>query len=65
MPLDEQLRQASKLYILLQNIINRLHLNKEARLDLFASAIAAHTRGKFSLSKIEALDMLNKQFYYA
>lgn len=64
-PLDEQLRQASKLYILLQNIINRLNLDEEARLDLFASAIAAHTRGKFSLSKIEALDMINRQFYYA
>jgi hypothetical protein len=64
-PLDEQLRQASKLYILLQNIINRLHLDEDARLDLFASSIAAHTRGKFSLSKIEALEMINKQFYYA
>ena len=64
LPLDEQLRQASELYILLQRIINRLNLNEEARLELFASSIAAHTRGKFSLSKIEVLDMLNKQFYY-
>ncbi len=65
MPLDEQLRQASELYILLQRIINRLNLDEDSRLDLFASAIASHTRGRFSLSKIEALDMISKQFYYA
>ncbi|MEI7979930.1 MAG: hypothetical protein WCI53_13865 [Bacteroidota bacterium] len=64
-PLEEQLRQASKLYIFLQTIIDRLNLDENIRIDLFSSAIAAHTQGKFSLSKIEVLDMLNKQFYYA
>lgn len=63
-PVEEELRQASKLYVSLQPMVDRLSLD-DARLDLFSSSIAAHTRGKFNLSKAEVLDMISKQFYYA
>jgi tetratricopeptide (TPR) repeat protein len=64
-PLDEKLRQASKLYVSMQHMVNKLNLDEDTRLDLFASGIAAHTQGKFSLSKPEVLDMINKGFYYS
>lgn len=64
-PISEKLRQASKLYMSLQKMISRLSLTAEDRLDLYSSSIAAHTTGKFAVTKLEVLDMINKQFYYS
>ena len=59
-PLDEQLRQASKLYMNLQKIQNTLKIDLLSEKDLVVSCIAAHTTGKYSVSKNEVINMIDK-----
>ena len=63
-PIEEKLRQASKLYISFQRNIDRLNVTDALKLNLYCSSIAAHTQGTFALSKAEVLHMINNQFFY-
>ena len=64
-PLDEQLRQASKLYMNLQKIQNTLKIDLLSEKDLVVSCIAAHTTGKYSVSKNEVINMIDNGFFYS
>jgi hypothetical protein len=64
-PLDEQLRQASKLYMSLQKIQNTLKIDLLSEKDLVVSCIAAHTTGKYSVSKNEVINMIDNGFFYS
>ena len=64
-PLDEQLRQASKLYMNLQKIQNTLKIDLLSEKDLVVSCIAAHTTGKYSASKNEVINMIDNGFFYS
>ena len=63
-PTSEKLRQASKLYMELETLIEKLNINKALKMKLYCTGISAHTFGSFSLSKAEVLDMIKNQFYY-
>jgi len=63
-PIEEKLRQASKLYISFQRNIDKLNVTNALKLNLYCSSIAAHTQGTFALSKAEVLHMINNQFFY-
>jgi len=63
-PIEEKLRQASKLYMSFQRNIDRLNVTDALKLNLYCSSIAAHTQGTFALSKAEVLHMINNQFFY-
>ena len=63
-PSEEKLRQASKLYTSFQPLIDTLKVPDTVKLKLYCTGIAAHTLGTFSLSKAEALHMIQNQFYY-
>lgn len=64
-PIDEKLRQASKLYMEFQPLIESLNISKALKMKLYCTGIAAHTTGEFGLSKAEILHMINNQFLYA
>jgi hypothetical protein len=64
-PLDEQLRQASKLYMSLQRIQDKLKTDLLSEKDLVVSYIAAHTTGKYSVSKNEVINMIDNRFFYS
>ena len=64
-PLDEQLRQAAKLYMSLQRIQNKLKTDLLSEKDFVVSYIAAHTTGKYSVSKNEVINMLDNGFLYS
>ena len=63
-PIEEKLRQASKLYTSFQPMIDKLNVTDALKLNLYCSSIAAHTQGTFALSKAEVLHMINNQFFY-
>lgn len=63
-PIEEKLRQASKLYTSFQPMIDKLNITDALKLNLYCSSIAAHTHGIFALSKAEVLHMINSQFFY-
>jgi hypothetical protein len=63
-PLDEQLRLASKVYLAIQSIQRDNHL-KNMPNELEASMLAVHTSRYISLSKMEALNMIENMFYYS
>ena len=64
-PLDEQLRQASKLYMSFYKKFDISELSAFTKDNLIASYIAAHTEGKYHVSKNEALDMIKNDFFYS
>ena len=64
-PLDEQLRQVSKLYMSLQRIQNKLKTDLLSEKDFVVSYIAAHTTGKYSVSKNEVINMIDNSFFYS
>lgn len=64
-PLDEQLRQASKLYMSFYKKFDISELSASTKDNLIASYIAAHTEGKYHVSKNEALDMIKNDFFYS
>jgi len=63
-PIEEKLRQASKLYTSFRPMIDKLNVTDSLKLNLYCSSIAAHTQGTFALSKAEVLHMINNQFFY-
>ena len=63
-PIDEKLRQASKLYTEFRPIIESLDITNALKKNLFCTGISAHTQGAFALSKAEVLHMINNQFFY-
>ena len=63
-PIEEKLRQASRLYMDFQPLVENLNINNALKLKLYCTGIAAHTTGIFSLSKAEVLHMINNQFFY-
>ena len=63
--LDEQLRQVSKLYMSLQRIQNKLKTDLLSEKDFVVSYIAAHTTGKYSVSKNEVINMIDNSFFYS
>lgn len=63
-PIEEKLRQASKLYMEFQPLIEKLDINSALKTKLYCTGIAAHTTGMFNISKAEALHMIKNQFYY-
>lgn len=63
-PIEEKLRQASKLYMEFQSLIESLNISNALKMKLYCTGIAAHTTGEFSLSKAEILHMINNQFFY-
>ena len=63
-PVEEKLRQASKLYMEFQPLIEKLDINSALKTKLYCAGIAAHTTGMFNISKAEALHMIKNQFYY-
>ena len=64
-PLDEQLRQVSKLYMSLQRIQNKLKIDLLSEKDFVASYIASHTTGKYSVNKNEVINMIDNRFFYS
>lgn len=63
-PVEEKLRQASKLYMEFQPLVENLAISNALKLKLYCTGISAHTNGNFSLSKAEVLHMINNQFFY-
>ena len=63
-PIEEKLRQASKLYMEFQPLIENLAISNALKMKLYCTGIAAHTTGMFNISKAEALHMIKSQFYY-
>lgn len=63
-PVEEKLRQASKLYMEFQPLIENLSISNALKMKLYCTGISAHTNGNFSLSKAEVLHMINNQFFY-
>ena len=63
-PVEEKLRQASKLYMEFQPLIENLSISNALKMKLYCTGISAHTNGNFSLSKAEILHMINNQFFY-
>lgn len=63
-PVEEKLRQASKLYMEFQPLIENLSISNALKMKLYCTGISAHTNGSFSLSKAEVLHMINNQFFY-
>lgn len=63
-PIEEKLRQASKLYMEFQPLIENLAISNALKMKLYCTGISAHTNGNFSLSKAEILHMINNQFFY-
>lgn len=63
-PVEEKLRQASKLYMEFQPLIEKLPISNALKMKLYCTGISAHTNGNFSLSKAEVLHMINNQFFY-
>ena len=63
-PVEEKLRQASKLYMEFQPLIEKLSISNALKMKLYCTGISAHTNGSFSLSKAEVLHMINNQFFY-
>jgi hypothetical protein len=63
-PIEEKLRQASKLYTEFQPLVENLNINNALKLKLYCTGIAAHTTGIFSLSKAKVLHMINNLFFY-
>lgn len=63
-PVEEKLRQASKLYMEFQPLIENLAISNALKMKLYCTGIAAHTTGMFNISKAEALHMIKSQFYY-
>lgn len=63
-PVEEKLRQASKLYMEFQPLIENLAISNALKMKLYCTGIAAHTSGNFSLSKAEILHMINNKFFY-
>ena len=63
-PLDEQLRRASKMYLEIQGI-QRLNYLKNMPKELEASILAVNINQYISLSKMEALNMIENMFYYS
>ena len=63
-PVEEKLRQASKLYMEFQPLIEKLSISNALKMKLYCTGISAHTNGNFSLSKAEVLHMINNQFFY-
>jgi len=63
-PLDEQLRRASKMYLAIQRIQRYYHLENMPK-ELEASILAVNINQYISLSKIEALNMIENMFYYS
>lgn len=49
-PIEEKLRQASRLYMDFQPLVENLNINNALKLKLYCTGIAAHTTGIFSLS---------------
>jgi len=63
-PLDEQLRHASKMYLAIQRIQRYYHLENMPK-ELEASILAVNINQYISLSKMEALNMIENMFYYS
>jgi len=63
-PVEEKLRQASKLYMEFQPLIENLSISNALKMKLYCTGISAHTNGNFNLSKAEVLHMINNQFFY-
>lgn len=63
-PVEEKLRQASKLYMEFHPLIESLAISNVLKMKLYCTGISAHTNGSFSLSKAEVLHMINNQFFY-
>ena len=64
-PVEEKLRQAARLYVELQPLVENLKLYQALKEDIYCTAIAAHTHGVFSVSKAEVFHMINNQFFYS
>ena len=62
-PVEEKLRQASKLYMEFQPLIEKLSISNALKMNLYCTGVSAHTNGNFSLSKAEVLHMINNQFF--
>ena len=64
-PIEEKLRQAARLYVELQPLVESLKLYQSSKQNIYCTAIAAHTHGVFSVSKAEVFHMINNQFFYS
>jgi len=63
-PIEEKLRQASKLYMEFQTLIDKLNISKDLKMNLYCAGISAHTSEDFYVSKFEVLHMIKNQFFY-
>ena len=63
-PIEEKLRQASKLYMEFQPLIDKLNISKDLKMNLYCAGISAHTNEDFYVSKFEVLHMIKNQFFY-
>ena len=63
-PIEEKLRQASKLYMEFQPLIDKLNISKDLKMNLYCAGISAHTNEGFYVSKFEVLHMIKNQFFY-
>lgn len=63
-PIEEKLRQTSKLYMEFQPLIDKLNISKDLKMNLYCAGISAHTNEDFYVSKFEVLHMIKNQFFY-
>jgi hypothetical protein len=63
-PIEEKLRQSSKLYMEFQPLIDKLNISKDLKMNLYCAGISAHTNEDFYVSKFEVLHMIKNQFFY-
>jgi len=63
-PIEEKLRQASKLYMEFQPLIDKLNISKDLKMNIYCAGISAHTNEDFYVSKFEVLHMIKNQFFY-